>query len=83
MAKKWMKAARARMEKRGTTGWLRSQAQRRGLLSGKEDTLTESDLSSLEAAARRQKGAEGKLTPAGLRLLRAVTQARNMMKRGR
>lgn len=77
---KWMGKAKARMEARGTTGWLRSQAKAKGLLSGDKDVLTESDLSALEAAAKKQKGPDGKLTKAGLRLLRATMQARNMMK---
>jgi len=78
--KRWMGPVAAKMEKAGTTGSLRAIAQRRGLLSGEKDTLTEADLSTLAAAARKMKGKDGKLSAQGLELIRKVNFARNAMK---
>lgn len=52
--RKWIQKARQRMESQGTTGSLRSRAQRMGLLSGKGDTLTDADLDRLSAVAKRR-----------------------------
>jgi len=78
--KRWMGPARARMESKGTTGSLRAIAQKRGLLSGEKDTLTEQDLSRLAKAASKMKGKDGKLTAEGLALMRKVNFARNALK---
>ena len=71
---------KAKMEKGGTVGSLRAIAQRRGLLKGKEDTLTTQDIARLKAAALRMKGKDGKMTAEGLTLFRKTQAAANMMK---
>lgn len=68
--KRWMGAARKRMERKGTTGSLRAIAQRRGLLSGKDDNLNESDIRTLYSSAQRS---------GDTKLIRKVVQAANMM----
>lgn len=78
--KRWMGPEAARQEKAGTTGSLRAIAQKRGLLSGEKDTLTEADLNTLANAARKMKGKDGKLSPQGLELIRKVGFAKNAMK---
>lgn len=80
--KKWMQRESKRQEKAGTKGSLREVAKRRGLLSGKEDTLTKSDLDSLERAAKRMKKKDGTMTDEGLKLFRKVQFARRAMKAG-
>lgn len=72
MAKKFIGPAVARMKRKGTVGSLRAVAQRRGLLSGKEDTLTEADLDRLAAAARKMGGEKGAA------LMRKVNFAKNV-----
>lgn len=78
--KKWIGPAAAKMERKGTTGSLRAIAQRRGLLSGEKDALTEQDLSRLATAASKMKGKDGKLTAEGLALMRKVNFAKNARK---
>jgi len=78
--KRWMGPVATKMEKAGTTGSLRAIAQRRGLLKGEEDTLTEQDLNTLAAAARKMKGKDGKLSAEGLALMRKVNFAKNAIK---
>lgn len=53
MAKKWMQKVKAEMERKGTTGALREQAKRRGLIKD-DEPLSASDLDRLEAEARRE-----------------------------
>ena len=77
--KRWMGPMKARMERKGAVGSLRAIAQRRGLLKGEKDTLTEADLNSLAVAARKMKGKDGKLTAEGLELTQKVNAARKMM----
>ncbi len=72
--KKWIGPARSRMERKGTVGSLRAIAQKKGLLSGPEDTLTEQDLDRLAAMAKRMGGKEG------LALTQKVNFARNVRK---
>ncbi len=76
MAGKWMQALRERMASRGTKGSLREAAGK----SGKSEKLSPEDLARMERKARSMKDASGKLTKAGLALLRKVVAARNMMK---
>lgn len=78
--KRWMGPAAAKMERKGTTGSLRAIAQKRGLLSGDKDALTEQDLGRLAKAASKMKGKDGKLTAEGLALMRKVNFARNAMR---
>ena len=68
--KRWMASARSRMERKGTTGSLRAIAQRRGLISGKDDKLTPSDVRTLFTSAQRSHD---------IKLLRKALQAANMM----
>lgn len=71
MADQWIGKARASMKRRGTVGALRKTASSKGLLSGKGDTLTEKDLSTLAATAKRTGNKE---------LARRVNFARNVRK---
>jgi hypothetical protein len=72
MAQKWMAGMKRRMVARGTVGSLRAAAQRRGMLSGKEDMLTGGDLDRLGSIAKKTKNTA---------LARKVNAARNMMSR--
>jgi hypothetical protein len=76
LAKKFLAKARAGMERRGTKGSLRRIAQKRGLISGKQDALTESDLAKLQAAAARMPEGSAQRTA----LMRKIQFARNAMK---
>jgi len=78
--KRWMGPVAAKMERTGTAGSLRAVAQKRGLIKGKGDTLTEQDLNRLAAAASKMKGKDGKLTAEGLALMRKVNFAKNALK---
>ena len=71
MATKWMQAARTRMQRKGTVGSLRTRATREGVLSGKDDALTSSDLDKLAAIAKRRNDGA---------LMRKVNFARNARK---
>lgn len=71
-AKKWIQKVRYKMEREGTVGALRRTARQMGLLRGKEDTLTLSDLNRMEAHARKT---------GNTRLLRRVLFAKNVRKR--
>jgi len=67
MVKKWIAPMKRKMKRAGTVGSLRAIAQRRGLLAGKGDSLTCSDIAKLKKSSDPK-------------IVKKATAAGNMMK---